>query len=265
MLLDKFLDLLGKPLFNQCKAVSVYMTKIGTLLLAAFISVEFLVAYASANQNVFASRDDDTVSTGTVDHNSPQTHATTPAGLKIDNDGYEGRARGGDRLIDVGSTSTMSFFPRDLALSEVLVKEMDKNFGKCVQEAANAAGLRGTVTDINVAHMGGHNDRRINNGSRRRNRSWSLHSSGRALDIGRIDFTVGGKTLRVPMTIGSSRGRNGSEESRFYKGFVACWKKNVVNRCGSKTVLDCNHNRLHHDHVHISVPFCPRKPGIAST
>lgn len=241
------------------------MTKIGTLLFTAFICVEILAVYASANQNVFATRDDDTVSTG---YGDSQTQYASPSSndfnIKIDK--RMGRARGGDRLVDVGSTSAMSFFPRDLALSEELVKEMNENLPTCVLEAARAAGMRGNLTSINVAHMGGYVNRRVNNGSRRRSRAWSLHSTGRALDIGRIDVTVGGKTLRVPMTIKSHRGQLGREEAAFYKKFGTCWKEKVTSSCGKKTMLDCTYNRLHHDHVHISLPLCgARSAGIAST
>ena len=265
MLLDKFLDLLSKPLFKRTKAVSTYMTKICTLLAVALLSIEFLAASTSvANQNVFASRDDDTVTSPTQAPDAPST--PTVSGFKVNTGSSIGRGRGGDRLLEVESSSTLTFHPKgDLALSDVLIKAMDTTFATCVKESANAAGLRGEVSNINVSHMGGYTNRRINNGSRSRSRSWSLHSTGRALDISGIDVTIGGKKLSVPMTIGTYNGRNGSQDSRFYRAFTACWKKRNTNKCGSKTVLDCNHNRLHHNHVHISLPYCPRKPGIAST
>lgn len=264
MLLDKFLDLLKTPLFTRLKAVSVYMSQICAALLVVFLSVEFLAGDASADQNVFASRDDDSeVVSGQTQTDKP-SYNTTNSLFQINTGRNIGTGRGGDKLVDIGSTTTMSFFPRDLALSTVLVESMNKYLGLCVSDSARAAGL-GTVTDINVSHMGGYVNRKINNGSRNKSRPWSLHASGRALDIGRIDIVAGGKKLNIPMTKASHDGRNGSHESRFYKEFTKCWAKYNKNKCGYKTSLDCNHNRLHYDHVHIALPFCKRKPGIAST
>ncbi|MCC6138243.1 MAG: extensin family protein [Bdellovibrionaceae bacterium] len=230
------------------------------------MSIEFLAVYASADDNnMFVKRenattDDDITSNSTKNDETPSDNAASS--FKISTGASVGHGRGGDRLLDIKSTSKLSFFPRDIALSEVLVNEMNKDFGKCVQESATAAGM-GKVTDINVSHMGGYRDRRVNNGGR--SKSWSLHATGRALDIGRIDIVAGGKTHRIPMTKGTNDGRNGRAGSRFYKTFNACWAKNNKNSCGTKSILDCNYNSLHHDHVHISLPYCPRKPGIAST
>lgn len=230
MLLDKFLEILRVPLFKRFKAVSIYMTKICALLAVVFVSIEFLAASASASDdnNVFVQRDntaDDAVSTR---RDTAPTTRRASSEFNLNARNSIGRGRGGDRLLDVNSSSNLSFFPRDLALSEVLVQKMNQVFGACVQESATAAGL-GNVSDINVSHMGGYVNRRVNNG-RRGSNAWSLHSTGRALDIGRIDVTAGGKKYRIPMTKASHDGRNGRHESRFYKAFTACWAKEAKNR-----------------------------------
>lgn len=193
------------------------------------------------------------------------TPAALPSQFNVESGSVLGRGRGGDRLVHVPSNNTLSFFPRNLVLSENLVGAINKDLGRCVQNAIHAGGVAGNVESINVSQMGGWQDRRINNGSASSYRPWSLHSTGRALDIGRIDVTVNGRVYRIPMTKASSDGRNGRIERAFYKGFVDCWSKSTRTCYGGKTVLDCKYNHLHHDHVHIALPFCPRKPGIAST
>lgn len=262
--LDKSLDFPKTARFQRTKAVSTIMTNLGATLLYMLVSAQTISVYAHADQNVFTGQDergDDTVRTSTVADDTPPS--TPSSNFKIRTGRSEGTGRGGDRLLELESTSKMSFFPRDIALSTVLIERMNKYFGKCVSDAAKAAGM-GTVTDINVSHMGGYVNRRINNGSKNPSRSWSLHSSGRALDIGRIDVVANGKTYRVPMTKASHDGRNGREEKAFYRAFTKCWSTNNKNNCGSKSLLDCNYNSKHHDHVHIALPFCPRKRGIAS-
>lgn len=270
---DKTPELTRRLLFILNKAVSHIMTKLFILTILFGVGIDaFVVLNASAQQNMFitgskrpASQDTEVVSAGEA---ATPAAAATPGRFNVGRGSSIGRGRGGDRLYRVTSSDTMSVFPRSLALSETLIEAMTTHFGQCVADSARAAGITGTVSNINISHMGGYVDRRVNNGSRRAGRPWSLHASGRALDIGRIDFTVGGRSYRVPMTKRTHDGRDstlGNQGRLFYRAFSACWSEKNRNSCGSSPALDCNYNRLHHDHIHIAVPFCPRKPGIASS
>lgn len=237
------------------------MTKIGTLLFAAFVSVEILAVYASANQNVFAERDD-TVSTSAGQNTSNDVTATSSR-LKIELGRSVGRGKGGDRLHTVKSGSGISFQPRNAALSAKFVEKMNEELPTCVAQAANDAGYRGAVSSINIKHKGGYVNRRVRGG-----RSWSMHSTGRALDISGIDVTIGGRKLSVPLTKPSYNQGPDSAKGAFYRKFVSCWNESVKNKCGSKGAIDCvsgsrRMNRLHTDHVHLALPFCPKEPGIA--
>lgn len=241
------------------------MTKILTVFLAVLISVEFLGGSASANQNVFA-RQDDTVSSGDNRDatQSPAVHTNlrVASGMDIDLGAREGRGMGGDVLYDVQSGSDISFQPSQVTLSVEFVKKMNEILPNCVAKAANAAGYSGTVSHIKIENMGGYNNRRMRNG-----RKMSMHSTGRALDISGFEVTIGGQKLDVPMTAASYRG--GGKKKAFYTTFAKCWSEGVKNRCGNEGVIDCHSgsrslNRLHHDHLHVLLPFCPRKAGIAT-
>ena len=264
-------------LFPLDKTVSTIMRRLFVLAFLFTSGCDSLMVFkVSAQQNLFVTGKQQASASGSSEVVSGAGETAVPADTRSSDNRFNistgsspGRGRGGDRLLRVSSTETMSFFPRNnLALSSVLIEAMNRNFSQCVIDSARAAGISGNITNINVSHMGGYVDRRVNNGSRSRNRAWSLHASGRALDVGRIDFTVNGRSYRVPMTKRTHDGRDstlGNQGRLFYRAFSSCWSEKNRNTCGSRAALDCNYNSLHHDHIHIAVPFCPRKPGIASS
>jgi hypothetical protein len=133
-----------------------------------------------------------------------------------------------------------------------------KNLPICIAEAVKASGINKTIATTNIFNADSYRDRRaINNG--RFTNKWSMHSTGRAFDIYQIDvnFTDGSK-LETPMTV-NSRNRP------FYRNFNNCWRQ-LNNGCdGSlRGLIDCKDSD-HRDHVHLSMPFCPRRAGYSST
>jgi hypothetical protein len=263
--LDETIEVTPYPLLFSSNAVEINMTKWTFILAILFSSIDIMSTPANAfEQNRFLTTDAVSTDRGDNYNDISNLPTTTPSkDFRISGRKIGSRGVGGDFLLSVGSTSTMSFFPRNPTLSEKMVEHMNKVIPICVTEGVRSAGYSGTVSNINIAHYGGYVNRRVNNG-RRGPRVMSMHSTGRSMDLSRIDVVVGGKKLNIPMTIGSNSGRNGRSESKFYKSFNECWKRHTA-RCNAKGILDCNHNRLHHDHVHISLPFCPRKRGIAGT
>lgn len=194
------------------------------------------------------------------------TAKDTSGAFKVKTGKSPGKARGGDKLLRIENSGSLSFSPqqKSLALSENLIKSINENLHVCVQNAANKAGFQGELSAIHIEHMGGWVDRRVKNKSR--SKPWSLHATGRALDISSIDFTMGGKKYKIPMTIDTYKNKSPYKKSgsKFYKEFSSCWSKENTNKCGFRPTIDCTVNTLHHDHIHISLPFCPRKKGIAS-
>lgn len=128
---------------------------------------------------------------------------------------------------------------------------------RCVNEALRAVG-KPTASNIHIQNMGTLSMRRARGGS-----EWSMHSTGRALDISGFNMTLAnGQSMYIPMTVAS---RN----HPFYNQFVNCWRR-VVRAAqpacprSSSGALDCRAPN-HHDHVHLSLPFCPGLSGVSGT
>lgn len=192
-----------------------------------------------------------------VDNERPRTPRTASYTFTRSGSRLTGGDRGGNLeacgLVQIGA-------PCDaVKVSEPFAEYFMEHFPDCVKDALKAQGIRSNPEKIIVKHMGTYNNRAVRGGSNR-----SMHSTGRSIDISRLEIRLAnGQSYNINMTIGS-------KNKPFYKEFVQCWRKKTAARpscpqTGARGVLDCNSNRLHHDHVHLSMPFCPRQRGIAGT
>jgi hypothetical protein len=126
---------------------------------------------------------------------------------------------------------------------------------KCVNQALRLD-HEAPAASIFIEHMGTYQNRNVSGSSRA-----SMHSTGRAIDVSKIIIkTTSGKTITHKMTIGSRR-------EAFYSNFNKCWTtyQGTKAQCHPKGggMIDCR-DPDHHDHVHLSLPFCPRKSGISA-
>jgi hypothetical protein len=125
---------------------------------------------------------------------------------------------------------------------------------KCVNKALKLDG-KAPAANIFVEHMGTYQDRNVAD-----SKELSLHATGRAIDIAKfIITTVTGERIIHSMTIAS-------KDHPFYNNFNACWKtyQGKSASCHPKGggMIDW-HDEDHHDHVHLSLPFCPKHSGVA--
>ncbi|MBY0385879.1 hypothetical protein K2X05_12040 [bacterium] len=145
--------------------------------------------------------------------------------------------------------------------------EVDKAFGEllmsdlpiCIAEGVKASGVTKKIKRTNIYNDGTFADRDTSSGS------ISLHANARAIDINRIDVQFEDNTwLNTPMTINSKK-------NAFYVNFNKCWvnrtiarmKKESTKSCHYfKGVIDCK-DKYHTNHVHLSMPYCPRRRGFA--
>ena len=173
------------------------------------------------------------------------------------------RLAGGDSAVQVsGCGGNVTFGASShrcgpLIFSSRFQSFLMDNLPRCVNEALRSEGLP-TASHIHVQNMGSYSYRAARGSSQ-----LSMHATGRSLDISAFNLTLSnGQRVNVPMTIASGN-------RRFYNAFVQCWRTTIRGTqpgCRNSRVagaIDCR-QRLHHDHVHISLPFCPRKPGIIS-
>lgn len=130
----------------------------------------------------------------------------------------------------------------------------------CVGNAIKTQSNGRSIKKIRIQNAGTHSPRRT-----KATGKWSLHSTGRAIDISAIDVQLSdGKWIRTPMTIGSRK-------KSFYQSFNQCWEnkmrgylREINSKCsGYKGIIDCK-DKYHHDHIHLSLPFCPRKSGYST-
>ena len=137
-----------------------------------------------------------------------------------------------------------------------MAQHMDKVFLSCVQQSAQAAGFTPPAA-IHINHMGCHHVRTVAGSS-----TMSLHSWGRALDIGAIIFKPSGQ--KMSMHIRDSN-KPGSRE--FYNALRNCWARNLPASCrgggGRESFGSIGYNGSngpangkHADHMHLSWPPC---------
>lgn len=162
-------------------------------------------------------------------------------------------------VLQIGSSRECD----EVKTTRKFAKFMAEHIPDCVSAALRATGRTGNYKRIKVDHMGTYAHRRVNH---RRNGKWSMHATGRSIDLSGFQILLtNDQVLDIDMT------RNGRRRApAFYDTFVACWREANKKRddCSSMTrnagALDCTYNRLHHDHVHLSMPFCPRQRGISA-
>jgi hypothetical protein len=149
-----------------------------------------------------------------------------------------------------------------LTTAQSFVATLMRQLPLCVGEGVRASGVTKPIKQTKVYNAGSLRTGRDNRGN------LSLHFAARALDIWQIDVIFeDNTTLNTPMTVAS-------KNRPFYKKFNACWKRETEaalrrqypnNRSchGYDGVIDCR-RRDHHDHVHVSLPYCPKKRGYNS-
>jgi hypothetical protein len=132
---------------------------------------------------------------------------------------------------------------------------------RCVSAGLKAEGLSGNFDKLVII-----GDTYANRNARGSSRK-SMHSTGRSIDLTKLKITLtNGRQYDVNMT---QAGRNASRSNNFYRTVVSCWQNANRTRCSGKGgltprsgCLDATYNHAHHNHIHMSMPFCPSKPGI---
>jgi len=200
----------------------------------------------------------------------PQTPAGATANYKFHPISPSLRLTGGGQAGYLEACGTVQFgescYPRGPAykvtpeFSQYLMKEMPQ----CISEGLKAQGYSGSFKKLKFIGDT-YANRDIRNGN-----SISMHATGRSIDLEKVEITLdNGQPYNVNMTKTSAR-TNG--KSKFYAGVVQCWQRANRARCqGYAHSLTPRSGALdwtftgsdHTGHVHMSMPFCPHKPGIA--
>jgi Extensin-like protein C-terminus len=148
----------------------------------------------------------------------------------------------------------------DVTIAESFAPVLMKNLPICIAEGAKASGIDKPIQSTNVYNADSYSKRKTSSGSR-----WSLHSTGRAFDIWQIDVMFSdGTTLKTPMTVSS-------KNKPFYKKFNACWERLIKQKMAKINsqcqrfdgLINCT-DKNHQDHVHLSLPYCPRASGYST-
>ncbi len=149
-----------------------------------------------------------------------------------------------------------------LTTAQSFVATLMRQLPLCVAEGVRASGVTKPIKQTKIFNAGSLR------GGARPSGNLSLHYAARALDIWQIDVVFeDNTTLNTPMTVAS-------KNLPFYKKFNDCWERETVaalrrqypnNRsCHSYDgLIDCS-QRDHRDHVHVALPYCPKKRGFNS-
>lgn len=149
-----------------------------------------------------------------------------------------------------------------LTTAQSFVSTLMRQLPLCVAEGVRASGVTKPIKQTKVYNAASVRTGTDDDGN------MSLHFAGRALDIWQIDVIFqDNTTLNTPMTVAS-------KNLPFYKKFNDCWERETVaalrrqypnnRRCHSYDgLIDCS-RRDHRDHVHVSLPYCPKKTGYNS-
>lgn len=180
------------------------------------------------------------------------------------------KAGNGEKLVSLSSCGSIRLISGDktkknegtcdpLVTSESFSKVLMTQMPLCIAEGVKSAGIKTPIKKTNVYNAG---SLRTENPGRSR---LSLHFAARAIDIWDIDVQfTDGTWLKTPMRVES-------KNKPFYKSFNACWArltvaamKKIDPKCdGLSGMIDCR-DANHRDHVHLSLPYCPKKSGWRS-
>jgi hypothetical protein len=149
-----------------------------------------------------------------------------------------------------------------LTTAKSFVPTLMRQLPLCIAEGVRASGVSKPIKQTKIYNAGSLRTGRDKSGD------LSLHYAARALDIWQIDVIFEDNTaLNTPMTVASKK-------NPFYKKFNDCWERETVSalrrqypnnrRCHNYDgLIDCS-RRDHRDHVHVSMPYCPKKRGYNS-
>jgi flagellum-specific peptidoglycan hydrolase FlgJ len=137
-------------------------------------------------------------------------------------------------------------------ISKELLDFMGSNFSDCVEQGSHSYGIKKEVASIHIKHAGVAGDK--NHSGR------SYHAINRAVDI---------SALMVTYKDGSKMSFSGSKQIKqgsFFNKFRSCWSSRLIdaNRpayCPGSEPKGCigHEDSDHKHHLHISVPFCPKR------
>jgi len=160
-----------------------------------------------------------------------------------------------------------------LNISKNFFEFFKKNFPKCLERAAENAGLvskNAKIISVGLTHAGAYSCRTVNAGTR-----VSIHATGRAIDLKGVvaDFDDGSK---LDVSFNKHEGSKVFKKTdylAFYNNIRECWSDKIrevhpgckltgkdkvlgsVGGSGSYKPAQSNHN----GHLHLSYPYCDRR------
>lgn len=202
------------------------------------------------------------------------------------------------RVQDFSDKKAEKFECQDGTLmAEPLYRFNNMFLKSCLHTGMRAGSIRGQIKNIVINTKGVHRVRKSRGSSK-----FSQHSTGRAMDVVTFDVTMEdgtkktlpascvvnppGNQLRSPgFSDINSCAREGSY-GKFYDAFTKCWEDNVAAekarchglndsyckdlqndaKCTDTNALGCDDKGGDHkDHMHISLPICPKDDRISQT
>ena len=157
---------------------------------------------------------------------------------------------------------------------------LERHALECTQTGMRQAGVRGgSVQRVQFNEMSALSKRRIGGDG-----DWSNHSIGMSIDLTSLTATLdNGQQITLPLAAQEPgrvatrpgfvydpcrtcsprrRWRRTTPEAQFEKKFRERMDARVQAEKGGRNcgggIITCDHNRDHHDHLHLTAPVCPR-------
>lgn len=151
-------------------------------------------------------------------------------------------------------------------MSAAYMSFYEQTMPACMNQAARVINPSWEVVHTDMVHLSALRENATVSG--RNGRRHSLHAVGRALDVRELHITLAnGQRFNVDYMRAMSNPRG--PERRFFQALRDCWERANQNR-GCRSFGNREHrcslgweDRNHQDHLHLSMPYCPEKPGFA--
>lgn len=161
-------------------------------------------------------------------------------------------------------------------ISTALAEHMDKHFTKCAQQGLAKIGETSRIDFVELTDVGIFSNRNIINHLGRKSSTKSLHAAARAVDFTELRVTLANGQKR---SFKVGRAKASKSEKAFETEFQSCWSTTVKSgsNCttGKKGYKKSNGQKRYYGslgaefyggafaHLHLSLPYCPRRGGYS--
>lgn len=180
--------------------------------------------------------------------------------------------KNGEKMVMSGDcTGSLRFLGGKEGCGKFLISEsfaihMDKHFNKCVAEGSKKSGISSQIKYVELTNVGTFSDRNIRN-HKGTGSAKSLHAVARAIDFNDIIVHHDGGTQKFTVGI--------KPKTDFELAFQMCWSATIPTGANCEPGKEAYSKGKFYGslgsefyqgafkHLHVSLPYCPKRQGFA--